>query len=146
MLYRRLEIQTDDNNGSSKESMNTIKDYVIPEKVICRLVDANPRLMPIVEKFTRQLENSLNEIDTAVEQNNFDEIRKFAYWLKASGGTMGYGEFTEPAANLEASAKAKQIDVIKHTIGIIKEIRNRMESLVSEHESGTGLHVKLVSK
>jgi hypothetical protein len=59
---------------------------------------------------------------------------------------MGYGEFTEPAANLETSAKAKQIDVIKHTIGIIKEIRNRMESLVSEHESGTDLHVKLVSK
>jgi PAS domain S-box-containing protein len=145
-LYSRLEVQTDDNNGNSKESMNTIKDYVIPEKVICRLVDANPRLMPIVEKFTRQLENSLNEIDTAVEQNNFDEIRKFAYWLKASGGTMGYGEFTEPAAHLEASAKAKQIDVIKHTIGIIKEIRNRMESLISEHESGTDLHVKLVGK
>jgi CheY-like chemotaxis protein len=145
-LYRRIELQPDDNKGDARESMNTIKDYVIPDKVICRLVDTNPRLMPIVEKFTRQLENSLNEIDTAVAQNDFDEIRRFAYWLKASGGTMGYGEFTEPAANLETSAKAKQIDVIKHTIGIIKEIRNRMESLVSEHESGTDLHVKLVSK
>ena len=148
-LYRRIEIDPDDVNGNSKErkeSMIPMKDYVIPEKVICRLFDTNPRLMSIVAKFIRQLEDSLHDIDTASELSNFDEIRKFAYWLKATGGTMGYGEFTEPAADLETSVKARQIDVIKHTIGIIKEIRNRMEPLESEHESGTGLHVKLVSK
>jgi len=148
-LYRRIEIEPDDVNDSSRqrmESMIPMKDYVIPEKVICRLFDTNPRLMPIVAKFIRQLEDSLHDIDTEAKLNNFDEIRKFAYWLKATGGTMGYGEFTEPAADLETSVKAKQIDVIKHTIGIIKEIHNRMEPLESEHESGAGLHVKLVSK
>ena len=126
--------------------MNSIKDYVIPEKVICRLFDTNPRLMPIVAKFVRQLEDSLHDIDAAAEQSKFDEIRKFAYWLKASGGTMGYGEFTEPAADLEAGSKAKQMDVIKHTIGIIKEIQHRIEPLQSEDEIGAGLHVKLVGK
>jgi len=148
-LYRRIEVQSDDNDSNSrerKESMNPMKDYVIPEKVVCRLFDTSPHLMPIVAKFVRQLEDMLHDLNTAAEQNNFEEIRKFAYWLKASGGTMGYGEFTVPAANLEASAEAKQMDVIKHTIGIIKEIQHRMEPLQSEHETGTGLHVKLVGK
>ena len=119
---------------------------MIPEKVICRLLDTSPRLMPIVEKFTRQLEESLHDINTAAEQNNFDEIRKFAQWLKATGGTMGYGEFTEPATDLEASAKAEQMDVLKHTIGIIKEIKCRMEPLKIEHKSAAVPHLKMVGK
>jgi len=145
-LYRRVEVQADDNNGDSIESEKTLKDYVIPEKVICRLLDTSPRLMPIVEKFTRQLEESLQEMNTAAEQNNFDEIRKFAQWLKATGGTMGYGEFTEPATDLEASAKAEQMDVMKYTIGIIKEIQCRMEPLKTEHESAAVPHLKMVGK
>jgi len=148
-LYRRIDVQPEDKESYSKErneNMSPMKDYMIPEKVICRLLDTNLRLMPIVEKFTRQLEDALHDIDTMVEQDKFDEVRKFAYWLKATGGTMGYGEFTEPAADLEASAKAKQIDIIEHTISIIKEIQHRMEPLQSEHESGAGQHVKLVRK
>ena len=148
-LFKRIEIQTDQNNSypeESKETVSTMKDYVIPEKVICSLFDTSPHLMHIVEKFTRQLENSLYDIDTVVGQNNFEEIRKFAYWLRSIGGTKGYGEFTEPASDLEASAKTKKTDVIKHTIGIIKEIHNRMEPLEIKHESGAGLRVKLVSK
>jgi PAS domain S-box-containing protein len=145
-LYRRIEVQADDSTSCSEESMNPMKDYVIPEKVICRLFNTNPRLMTIVGKFTRQLEDSLDTIDTAAEQKNFDEIRKFGVWLKATGGTMGYGEFTEPATDLEAGAKAKQMDIIKYTIGIIKDIQHRMEPLDSEHEKGAGPHVKLVSQ
>jgi CheY-like chemotaxis protein len=148
-LYSRIEVQPGDKDSYSKqrkESMSLMKDYVIPEKVVCRLFDTNPRLMPIVEKFTRQLEDSLHNIDTMAEQNKFDEIRKFAYWLKATGGTMGYSEFTEPAADLEASAKAKQIDMIEQTIGIIKEIQHRMEPVKSEHESGADPHLKMVGK
>ena len=143
-LYRRIELQAEYNNADSIKSENTLKDYVIPEKVICRLFDSNSRLMPIVEKFTRQLEDSLHDIETAAGQNNFAEIRKFAQWLKATGGTMGYGEFTEPAAALEAGAKAEQMDVMKHTISIIKEIQCRMEPLKSGHESGAALHLKMV--
>jgi len=149
LLYSRIEIQPDSKDRcpkDKKENVSPMKDYVIPEKVICRLFDTNPSLMPIVEKFTRQLEDALCKIDTMLAQNNFDEIRKFAYWIKATGGTMGYGEFTEPAIDLEASAKAQQIDVVKHTIGIIKEIQHRMQPLESEYENGVVRRVKLVSK
>jgi len=145
-MYRRIGIQPEDGSGDSLKGFHTMKDYTLPEKVTCSIIGISPRLMPLIEKFNRQLENSLNEIDTVVGQNNIDEIRNFAQWLKAYSGTMGYSEFTEPAANLEASAKAKEIDVIKHTIGIIKEIRNRMEPLESEHENGANLHLKMVGK
>ena len=145
-MYRRIEIQPEDGSGDSQKGFHAMKDYALPEKVTCTIIGISPRLTPLIEKFTRQLEDSLHDVDTAVGQNNFDEIRKFAGWLKAYGGTMGYGEFTEPAADLEASAKAKQIDIIEHTIGIIKEIQHRMEPLKSEHESGTDLYLAMVGK
>lgn len=144
-MYRRIEIQPEGGGDSQKEP-HAMKDYVLPEKVTCAIIGISPRLIPLIEKFTSQLEDSLHDVDTAVGQNNFDEIRKFAEWLKAYGGTMGYGEFTEPAADLEASAKAKQTDVIKHTIGIIKDIQHRMVPLKSEHDSGTDLHLAMVGK
>ncbi len=123
-----------------------MKNYQIPEKVTCKLLDVKPRLRPVAKKFTRQLEDMLSNIDAAVAENSFDEIRKFAYWLKAAGGSVGYGEFTDPATDLEAGAKAKDMEVIKHTIGVIKEIQLRMESLETESQDVTESHVKLVSK
>ena len=141
-MHRRIEIQPEDGGDSQKG----YKDYALPEKVTCSIIGISPRLMPLIEKFNRQLEDSLRVIDTAVELKNLDEIRKFSQWLKATGGTMGYGEFTEPATDLETSVKAKQIDIIKHTIGIIKEIRHRMEPIKSEHESSADLHLKMVGR
>jgi len=70
--------------------------------------------------------------------------------LKAYGGTMGYGEFIEPAIDLEASAKEQQMDVVRHTIGVIREIQHRMEPLESEDESGAesgaDMHLSMVVK
>ncbi len=141
-MYRRIEIQPEDasgdsqhDSGDSQKELHAIKDYAIPEKVMCKILDISPRLRPFIEQFNRQLEDSLHDIDTAVGQNNFDEIRKFAEWLKAVAATMGYGEFTEPATDLETSAKGKQPDVIKHTVGIIKQIQLRMVPLQTEYEN-----------
>jgi len=145
-MYRRIEIQPEDGSGDSQMGFHAMKDYALPEKVTCSIIGISPRLIPLVGKFNRQLEDSLHDMVTAAELNNFDEIRKFAQWLKATGGTMGYGEFTEPAADLETSVKAKQIDVIKHTIGIINEIQHRMEPITSGHEASADLHLKMVGR
>jgi len=145
-MYRRIEIQPEDGSGESPKEFHAMKDYVLPEKVTCTIIGISPRLTPLIEKFIRQLEDSLHDVDIAVGQNDFDEIRQFAEWLKAYSGTMGYGVFIEPAVDLEVSAKARQMDVIKNTIGIIKEIQYRMEPLESEPGSGADLHLKMVGK
>jgi HPt (histidine-containing phosphotransfer) domain-containing protein len=38
-------------------------------------------------------------------QGRLEEIAAFAHWLKGTGGTVGFDEFTAPAANLERLAK-----------------------------------------
>jgi CheY-like chemotaxis protein len=145
-MYRRIEIQPEPGSGDSHKEFHALKDYALPKKVTCSIIGISPRLIPLIEKFNRQLEDALHDVDAAVGQSNIDEIRKFAQWLKAYGGTMGYGEFIEPAIDLEASAKEQQMDVIRHTIGVIKEIQHRMEPLESEDESGADMHLSMVVK
>ena len=59
---------------------------------------------------------------------------------------MGYGEFIDPAIDLESSSKEQQMDVIRHTIGVIREIQHRMEPLEIEDESGADMHLSMVVK
>jgi HPt (histidine-containing phosphotransfer) domain-containing protein len=39
-----------------------------------------------------------------------------AHWLKGSGGTVGFNEFTEPASELEAFAKQKNQDSARNLV------------------------------
>jgi HPt (histidine-containing phosphotransfer) domain-containing protein len=44
-------------------------------------------------------------VEQARLQGQLQEIAAFAHWLKGAGGTVGFDEFTAPAAKLEKLAK-----------------------------------------
>ena len=113
-----------------------MKEYNIPEKVTCRPQYTSPKLRPITDKFIDQLARWIVGLDTAVTEQDFEKIGKFAYWLKASGGSVGFDAFNEPARDLESQAKEKQLDVINHTIGVIKELNSRIAITSPEQDSG----------
>jgi HPt (histidine-containing phosphotransfer) domain-containing protein len=48
----------------------------------------------------------------AWEADDTDTLAASARWLKGAGGTFGYGDFTETAEELEASAHAGNSDAI----------------------------------
>ena len=45
-----------------------------------------------------------------------EELASLAHWLKGSGGTVGYDDFTEPATELEAHAKNGQMEHAGHIL------------------------------
>ncbi len=70
-----------------------------------KLLERNPQMRGIVEKFLPRLEEQLRSMEKALEARDYPDLAQLAHWLKGSGGTVGYDVFTEPAARLEQYAK-----------------------------------------
>jgi len=114
--------------STSAQSLDLLlKGYSIPEKLISRLPDTNPRFRPVIEKFMSQLSAWLNEIDTAIENQDFERMSKFAYWLKGAAGSVGFDAFTEPAKDLQMHAEKSQLDFVKHVVSVVKQLNERIK-------------------
>ena len=124
-VFRRVHVEPVE-NAPVLHLVKPVKDYDIPEKLTSSLLQSMPKLKPVIGKFINQLSDKCNVVDMAVAANDFQEIESFGYWLKASGGSVGFNAFTEPARDLENYAKEKEIDCIKHTVGVIKQLNSRI--------------------
>lgn len=62
----------------------------------------------IVAEFVDTLAQKRGEMQSAVDAGDYKQLADLAHWLKGSGGTVGFNEFTQPAATLEKMAKAGQ--------------------------------------
>lgn len=86
----------------------------------------NPAFRPIVMKFLPKLKSQMVEMDKAVEDTNFEELAALAHWLKGSGGTVGFDIFTKPAASMESSAKANDINGVVNSLNEIKHYSTKI--------------------
>jgi CheY-like chemotaxis protein/HPt (histidine-containing phosphotransfer) domain-containing protein len=66
----------------------------------------NPKLAPIVRKFAARLHEQLGVMGEAVAARDWPEVQRLGHWLAGAAGTVGYDSFTEPARELETSARA----------------------------------------
>ncbi|MBL4834230.1 MAG: response regulator [Pseudomonas sp.] len=104
----------------------TRKDYFIPATLSCRLSVNSPRLRPIIERFLEKLGDWLSEINADMDSRNYDHIFKFSQWLKASGGSVGFDAFTEPAKDLAAHCNDQDFDGVVHVVEVIKTLNSRI--------------------
>ena len=72
----------------------------------------HPRMQPMIDKFVVQLGEEMQKMRVAWEGGDTNTLAASARWLKGAGGTFGYGDFTETAEELEASAHAGNSDAI----------------------------------
>lgn len=86
----------------------------------------NKRLLPAVRSFAGRLAEQVCAIDEAVSNRNFAEVAALAHWLKGAAGTVGYDDFTEPAAELEQFAKAQVESRVQLKLSEIKNLANRL--------------------
>jgi CheY-like chemotaxis protein len=70
----------------------------------------HPRLSPIVSKFAARLRERLDLAHEAHASADFDELGRFGHWLAGSAGMMGYDNLTAPARDLEAQARAGDVE------------------------------------
>jgi signal transduction histidine kinase/CheY-like chemotaxis protein/HPt (histidine-containing phosphotransfer) domain-containing protein len=62
----------------------------------------------LVVEFVESIPARIDAMEEALVCEDFDELARLAHALKGSGGTAGYGCFTEPAAQVEELAKARE--------------------------------------
>jgi len=80
----------------------------VAEPIFSDLPMDDEEFREIVVEFTERLSSKLNEMRDGLQNGDLDEVASLAHWLKGSGGTAGFGEFTLPAIQLEQAAKNGQ--------------------------------------
>ena len=94
----------------------------------------DPEFRAIVVDFVNRLDGRLDQIEAAVRAAKLDEVRSEAHWLKGVGGTVGFNQFTDPAAALERAAKQDDAGLAAKLLGDIRDIQARIV-LPDESES-----------
>ena len=86
-----------------------------------------PRFRGLVEKFRVRLQDRLNDMEQAWKEQNFSKLAELAHWLKGSGGTVGFDEFTAPAAALERLANEHTTAGVEAMLEELRELANRIQ-------------------
>ena len=94
--------------------------------IVSRLASGGPRMQATIGKFVVRLDGKLEQMDVAWTQRDYTELAALAHWLKGSGGTIGFDDFTEPSKNLEMLAKAESEDGIEMTLLELRGLANRL--------------------
>ena len=87
----------------------------------------DPEFRRIVEKFVDHLLQRLQAMYGALADRDFKALAGHAHWLKGSGGTVGFAEFSEPAARLESLAKNEAASEIGSVLAELIEIAQAIE-------------------
>jgi CheY-like chemotaxis protein/HPt (histidine-containing phosphotransfer) domain-containing protein len=83
-------------------------------------------LRDVVVEFIEALEPKLCEMQTAWAAGDGEELARLAHWLKGAGGTVGFGCFTSPAAELEQLAKNRDLPSAASSLKLLRELQTRL--------------------
>ncbi|QEF96208.1 Hpt domain protein [Stieleria maiorica] len=89
----------------------------------------------IVVNFVDRLDGRLDGMQDALRQADFRTLRSEAHWLKGSGGTVGFSDFTDPARELENAAKDEDSRLALDILQQIRSIRSRIVSPVATDDA-----------
>jgi signal transduction histidine kinase/CheY-like chemotaxis protein len=89
--------------------------------------DDDPEFQEIVEEFQDSLHAKLDLMEAALSANDMNELALLAHWLKGSGGTAGFNEFTEPALHMEQASMACDRENSRQFLDSLREIASRIE-------------------
>lgn len=87
-----------------------------------------PKFQSIVESFAPRLQEKLGLMDAALESGQFSDLGDLSHWLKGAGGTVGFNDFTHPAAELETAAKSQDTAKCETTLQQIKLLADRVNA------------------
>jgi CheY-like chemotaxis protein len=97
------------------------------EKPVMSRLGSSPRFQKVIIQFIEKLKKELIRAQGAWENENLEELALIAHWLKGAGGTVGFDDFTEPAARLEKFAKTAQLEQAGE---ILLQIKRMSEAIV----------------
>jgi len=81
----------------------------------------------IVERFVvEKMPAAIEEIQAAVDQEDWQQLAERAHALVGSGGTVGFACFTEPARKLEQAARDRDVATAQNLLQEIKNLTGRL--------------------
>jgi signal transduction histidine kinase/CheY-like chemotaxis protein/HPt (histidine-containing phosphotransfer) domain-containing protein len=87
----------------------------------------DPAIREIVQEFVNSLPGRIEAMCAALDANEYDELVQLAHSLKGCGGTAGFGCFTQPAGQIEQSAKTQETNDIKASLNELKSLSQLLE-------------------
>jgi CheY-like chemotaxis protein len=120
--YRKIHSQAARNSeqrpsGQSDEDLGSIHSLLPMD---------DHELRDIVTHFLDSLESKLSEMQTAWDEGDYEELTKLAHWLKGAGGTVGFGCFTAPAADLELHAEKGDSAEAESALSSLRDLQRRL--------------------
>ena len=95
----------------------------------------HPRLARVVRTFARTLPAKLQQMQAALDAQQFDELGQLAHWLKGAGGTVGFDEFFEPTRLFEQHARQQRVPELQQGLRHLQALAARI--VVPAERSGT---------
>ncbi|HEX4148571.1 MAG TPA: response regulator, partial [Pirellulales bacterium] len=83
------------------------------------------KLAAVSELFREEAVTRFDQMRAAAASSQWDVVARAAHWLKGAGGSVGYDQFTAPAAVLEKQARNQAGDAVCQSL-------DRLEALVDE--------------
>jgi HPt (histidine-containing phosphotransfer) domain-containing protein len=93
---------------------------------------SNPKVRELINKFIVRLDEQLTNMEQAFHDRDFSALANIAHWLKGSGGSIGFHEFTEPARALEDAVRSEQFDAIGDQLRGLRQLASRIEPVGEE--------------
>jgi PAS domain S-box-containing protein len=131
-LISRIEVSddVDEANQDIPENVNPVLEPVATLDVgpiRSSLLQSTPKLRPMVEKFVLRLDEKIALMDDSLIREDFGELADLAHWMKGSAGTIGFHDFTDPAIELETSAKENNTSNARHWLTTIKHMAENID-------------------
>ncbi len=114
----------EDTEQSERNEMHELwsSDVSNQMQVTCALPLDDEVFREIVEEFSEKVQRQVERMKMAFAAADWNEIIDLAHWLKGSGGTAGYEQFTIPSGRLERLAKQQSHDKIEVVLREIDEL------------------------
>ncbi len=90
------------------------------------LLARDERFRPTVERFVERLGEQLEAMTASARDGELAELAQLAHWLKGAAGTVGFGAFTEPAAELELSARSGDVAAARAQVEALAGLATRV--------------------
>lgn len=105
-----------------------------PTPLVSTLPLDDPEFREIVAEFVERFQRQFDQMRQALQQGDFEELRRLAHWLKGSGGTAGFAALTETARRLERATIDRQLIEITQTLGELADLSRRIAVPCCEDE------------
>lgn len=129
----------DDAGGSNTvqtrlDSNPDYEEYAFPDVIESRLAGYGDKFVGIILKFHVRLQAQMQNAKLQIGKRDKAELKDFAHWLKGSAGSVGFDEFTQPAADLEKAADSADFDRAEYIFGVLAVMVDRMSTPVARND------------